>query len=108
MFPLKNKRSQYSFLYSTDWIVGISSSPHQLLSSRLHYSIPTLLQSHAHSSNTSLPSTYGWMFLTMSREWRYDNMIKVIPHYARNRSTMSPCMTEYSTDYVGHHLANSR
>ena len=48
------------------------------------------------------------MFLTTSREWHYDPMIKVIPHYARNGSDTFPCRTEYNTDYVGQQLARMR
>ena len=89
-------------------MVGYDSSLHPLLSTRLHYAVPGLLQSPAFSYNTSLPSTSGWMFLTMSREWCYDPLIKVIPHFARNRTNTSPCKVEYNTDYVGQELGRIR
>ena len=91
--------------YFLDWMVGISSSPQPLLSTTLHYAIPSLLNTHR---NTTLPCTYGWMFLSMAREWQYDNMIRVIPHLARNTSSTSPCSIEYNTDYVGQELARTR
>ena len=94
-------------LFFLDWMVVISSSPHHHLSSRLQYGIPALLQSHGYSHNTSLPSTYGWMFLTTTREWQYDPMIKVTPHYARNISSSSPCLPEQHTAYTGHQLAST-
>ena len=78
-------------------MVVISSSPHPHLSSRLRYSIPALLQSHVYSHNTSLPFTYGWMFLSSTREWQYDPMIKVTPHYVRNMTSTSPCLPEQLT-----------
>ena len=94
-------------LFVLDWMVVISSSPHPHLSSRLHYGIPALLQSHGYSHNTSLPSTYGWMFLSSTREWQYDPMIKVTPQYARNMTSTSPCLPEQHTAYTGHQLAST-
>ena len=94
-------------LFVLDWMVVISSSPHPHLSSRLYYGIPALLQSHGYSHNTSLPSTYGWMFLSSTREWQYDPMIKVTPHYVRNMTSASPCLPEQYTAYTGHQLAGT-